>query len=652
MDRLINLTVRIFVFLFPIFFLYITSESYEYNKMALLVITVVILLILFTLKIVHERRFAVLTGTFGLPLFFLSGLAVISTLFQSPNLSVSLTTPLSTTTIVSGFVLYLLLINILTDDTGKQQLTSIFVFDAVLLCLYVIFMYTGILPKNSFTPAGSLLATAIFLSIITVYLLSKLVVHILSEDPEEEHLPEITDSIRKLKSNFFLLHFLSLLLIGGTTIFLTIQLATGQKFLILPFSFGWHIFGEVLKDPRSFFLGIGPANFLTAFTFAKPLAINNTPFFNIIFTSSSSFLLNLATEAGAIAAIIFFIIIIKVIKMIKNGYILFILPLLFSLILQIFLPSNMSVFILTIILLAFASEKKHLLSIDLTFMGKSVYSILLPSIIITILVTYFGGRVYLAETIYKQSLDALVNNRGSDAYNLQIQALNLNPYLDRYHVVFSQTNLALANSLASQKDISGEDKQRIPHLVQQSIDHARTAVTLYRTNVVNWDNLARIYASLTTYAKDADTWAETSYQQKIQLDPINPNARLSLGGFYLQMQKWNMAENVFLAAISLKPDFANAHFNLAVSYRHQKKFTEAYKELQISMALVSPNSTDSAKVKEELDLIPPGTATESAVSASSNLPPQKLEGLTAPEVLKNPSGLKPSISLPQPPITP
>ncbi|MBI4990938.1 hypothetical protein HZB96_02475 [Candidatus Gottesmanbacteria bacterium] len=729
MDRLLRLTVKIFAFLFPIFFLYITSESYEYNKMALLVITVVILLILFTLKIVHQRRFAAVTGTFSLSLFFLSSIAAVSTLFQSPNLSIALTTPLATTAIVSGFVLYLLLINILAGDARKENLTSfspllqgegkgevfmnILVFDAVFLCLYVIGMYTGILPKNSFTPAGSLLSTAMFLSVITIYLLSKVVINLLplttsnlkagdERDKTPGRWPDFVgrslDSVgRRPKDSFqveesestsvippsrspfghlealapslsrgqdpqikIIFYFLSLLLIGGTTIFLAIHLFTDQKPIILPLSFGWIIFLEILKNLKTMLLGVGPSNFLTAFSLGKPLLINQTPVWNIIFTSSSSFILNLATETGILAGIIYVGIILKLLKLLKNSphypfsiiHFPFILPLLFSLILQVFLPSSMSVFILTILLLAFVSEKKHLFSIDLAFFGKSVYFLLLPGIIITILITYFGGRAYFAEVIYKQSLDALVNNRGSDAYNLQIQALSLNPYIDRYHVVFSQTNLALANALAAQKSLTDEDKQRIPGLVQQAIDQARTAVTLYRTNVVNWDNLARIYASLTTYAKDADAWAETSYQQKIQLDPLNPNTRLSLGGFYLQMQKWDMAENLFRQAISLKPDFANAHFNLAVSYRQQKKFTEAYKELQSSMALVSPNSTDSAKIKEELDLLPPEAATESETPASTEvITPQTLETIeSSPSSLKNPLQAKPTI--PAPPITP
>lgn len=643
-NQLITFSTAVFFFLFPLFHLTITSESYEYNKLALLIVFTLFFLLLFSLKIVKERKIVFLGSSFTLPLFFLATIVIISTLFQTPNIVLALTTPLSTTTIVFGFILFLLLIQ--SNQDINKNLFNIFIIDAVLLSLYVLAAYSDILPQNAFTPAGSLLATTIFLAVISVYLLAKAVPYFLAN--RQTRFVQ-SDKPGLEKSSY--LYILALLLIGGTTIFLTIHLFTDQKPIILPFNHGWIIFLETLKNIKTLVMGMGPTNFLTAFTLGKSALFNQTPFWNIIFTSSSSFFLNLATEAGIIAGVIFFIIIIKVIKIIKSGYFPFILTLLFSLTLQIFLPSNMSVYILTIILLAFVSEKKTLFSVELSNLGKNIYFLLITPAVFIIVISYLAGRAYLAEVIYKQSLDALVNNRGGDAYNLQIQALKLNPYLDRYHLVFSQTNLAIANALASQKVISDEDKQRIPRLVQQSIDQARTAVTLYRTNVVNWDNLARIYAALTNYAKDADMWAETSYQQKLLLDPVNPNAHLSFGGFYLSQGKWDQAENLFRQAVNLKPDFANAHFNLGVALRQQKKYREAYSELSTALIFVSPNSTDSARIQEELDLLPPEAATESEVTPPSLTTPQTLESVeSSPSSLKNPSDSKPT--LPQPPITP
>ncbi len=693
-NQLITITTAGFFFLFPLFHLSLTSESYEYNKLALLIVFTLFFLLLISWKIVRARKVVFLGSSFTIPLFILSGIVIVSTLFQTPNIVLSLTTPLSTTTIVFGFILFLLSVQA-REDINKN-LFNIFIIDAVLLSLFVLGSYTGILPQNAFTPAGSLLATTTFLSIITIYLLAKLVTGLLKTSDAREiykqpkipilktelnapsdRLLQGVDTAWQVQRNLgragvsekfgieaadrrnLVFYLLPLLLIAGTTILLTIHLFTDQKPIILPFNHGWIIFLETLKNIKTLVLGMGPTNFLTAFTLGKSVLFNQTPVWNIIFTSSSSFFLNLATEAGIIAGILYFTILLKSLKLLKTHNpqptthnFPFILPLLFSLILQVFLPSNMSVFILTIILLGFVSEKKILFSVDFTSLGKSIYFILFPSIIFTMIVGYFGGRAYLAEVIYKRSLDALVNNRGSDVYNLQIQALTLNPYLDRYHTVFSQTNLALANALSSQKVISEEDKQRIPRLVQQAIDQARTAVTIFRTNVVNWDNLARIYSALTNYAKDADSWAESSYQQKLLLDPVNPNARLSLGGFYLTQQRWSEAENLFRQAVNLKPDFANAHFNLAVSLRQQKKYREAYQELQTALVFVAPNSTDSAKIKEELELLPPESATESKTSTPTDvIVPQTLETIeSSPSSLKNPPDTQPT--LPEPPITP
>lgn len=648
MDYLISLIVKIFVFLFPIFFLHITSESYEYNKMVLLAITVVILLILFTLKIVRERRFTAVTGTFGLPLFFLSGIAAISTLFQSPNLSVSLTTPISTTAIVSGFLLYLLLVNILADDASENHIdppsiSLILVFDAVLLCLYVIGMYTDILPKNFFTPAGSLLSTAIFLAIIAIYLLNRLIRDIL---------------IIKMGGTSIILYSLALLIIAGTAIFLAIHLFTDQKPVILPWSFGWPIFMEVAKNARTLFLGIGSANFLTAFTLAKPFTFNQSPFWNTVFTSSSSFVLNLATENGIISALLYIFLLFSAVnqsirrKISGASHYNYLIPLLAALIFQMIFPTSTAIFTLTVVLLAFAATKKTLFTLDIARLGRLNYLLLFIPVSLILAFSYFGGRAYLAEVSFKASLDALLNKDGTAAYNYQKAAIGLNPYLDRYHVAFSQTNLSLANTLASKEKLTDSDKQNIPRFIQQSIDQARTAVLLYKTNIVNWDNLAKTYTALINFVSGSDTWAIYAYQQKIILDPLNPQNHVVLGGIYTQMKKYPEAEAEYQQAIKLKSDLASAYYNLGLTLSNEQKYKEAKQAFTTTLTLLPIGSNDSKTVNDQLlklnDLLPQEEATFSAIHPAD--PEQTLElNPTPPSALQNLPTPLPAISLPQPP---
>ncbi len=662
LNQLIKFITGIFFFIFPVFFLTLTSESYDYNKMVLLIITVTILFFLFSLKIIRERKIIFYGSSFTILLFFITGFYIISTLFQSPNITVALTTPLSTSTIIAGFMFYLLLTQMI-EHWEKEYFISISIISVMLISIYSIALYAGLIPKSLFTPVGTLISTAIYLSVISVYLASKLIVKILKNP---------NSAVFDHKDLFYAL---GLFITLCALILLVIHLATSQKPILLPLGYGWMILLEILKNMKTMFLGVGPSNFITAFVLAKPLIFNQSPVWNIIFTSSSSFFLNMATEAGIISALLYLVILLKSVKLIskdnqiKDNYTSttlaahqqtstfdrfpFVITLIFSLLIQMFLPTSMNLFIFTIILLAFASNRQIVIETDLSKLKLGSYFLLLPSIVFMCLILYFGGKAYLAEIYFKQSLNAIVNNQGSEAYNLEQKAISLNPYLDRYRLAVSQLSLAIVNSISNKATISEEDKQNIPRLIQQAIDQGRNAVILYRTNVVNWDNLARTYASITNYAKDSDQWAIASYQQRLILDPYNPLTRLALGGFYLYLNRWQDAENIFREAISLKPDFPNSHYNLGFTLRQEKKYEESYKELQIALSLVTPDSTDSAKIKDELKLIPEKFGTGSGQMMKERNITNQNEPIdtSSPAALRNIPNILPTINLPKPPIT-
>ncbi|MBM3283486.1 hypothetical protein FJY90_04485 [Candidatus Gottesmanbacteria bacterium] len=821
---LLKAIIYAFFFLFPLFYLPITSESYEYNKMALLLFVILVSVFLYSLKAVSQKSIIIIKSSFGTLLALLGAIALISTFLQSPNPAVSLATPLSATTLSLAPFLYLLLVYFFhnLEKSGSRSdntyFLTIFVFNSILLSIFVILLYTGFLPKSQFTPAGNLLSTTMYLSVIAVYLISYLINYFLTrkaegensklksqnaklsvrqaQDPEyiegqlktqnleeretkpkvsiletdliesqilnipflnfrtgdtiggftlngftmkgtpskgavrlaDEHLmgvnrgrtrklesgekldtealynsekfvseelpnkdksdtealdtskksvsgklrddeqsdaetlPEPENFTADSSSSIFIFYLISLVIIILALILLVFHLLTDQKPLILPFLYGWSIFLEVAKNLRTLLLGVGPANFITAFTLTKPLSFNYAPFWNVIFTSSSSFVLNLATEIGAISALIYLFLLLKSLKLLTAvnqqaaNKLPCLLSLIFALILQLVLPGNMSVFILTVILFALASEKKEIARINLSPLKRFSYLLILPVMILIIIVIYFSGRAYLAEVVFKKSLDALLNNQGKQAYDLQNQAISLNPFIDRYRLVYSQTNLALANALAAKQDLTNEDKQNIPRLVQQSIDQARSAVILYRTNSINWDNLGKTYSALSNFASGAQDWAITSYQQKILLDPLNPNNYLVLGKIYLNLKKYPEAQNHFSQAIKFKEDFANARYNLSIAYREQQKYQEAYQELQATAALLTADSLDAQKVAQEISelarLLPAKESTPSSQPETPSQPQVLEETVPSPNDLINPLAPVSTIALPQPPVTP
>jgi len=104
--------------------------------------------------------------------------------------------------------------------------------------------------------------------------------------------------------------------------------------------------------------------------------------------------------------------------------------------------------------------------------------------------------------------------------------------------------------------------------------------------VTNWQTLAGVYRQIVNVAENAPVWAVSAYQQSIVLDPRNPLLRLDLGGIYYLFENFDEAQKLFEQAVSLKPDWANAHYNLAWTYYKKGIFGSAVDQMQIVVGLL------------------------------------------------------------------
>jgi len=266
----------------------------------------------------------------------------------------------------------------------------------------------------------------------------------------------------------------------------------------------------------------------------------------------------------------------------------------------------------------------------------------LPGLItagLTFAVLIFLGKMLLADYYFTQSIKAAAANDGAKTYNLQIQAINLNPDNDAYHLSYSQTNLALADALAGQQNLTDQQKNTVIQLVQQAIREGRAAVTLNPNRAGNWENLSLIYRSLINFAQGADQWTITSLNQAIALDPANPRLRLDLGSLYFAAKDYNNAGQMFSQAVNLKPDYANAHYNLAQALKNLGSKDQAMNELQTAAGIVCGlgQTAECDKVNAEIaDFANPPPEPETASpSAQSNLPKAKT---VPPAQISSPSG--------------
>jgi tetratricopeptide (TPR) repeat protein len=154
-------------------------------------------------------------------------------------------------------------------------------------------------------------------------------------------------------------------------------------------------------------------------------------------------------------------------------------------------------------------------------------------------------------------------------------------------------------------------------VLAQAVQSGKNAISTYPPKVNNWENLAGIYRAMIGSVKDADLWTVQAYQQAVRLDPMNPNIRLALGGVYYGAKNYDVAIEYFTQAANLKPNLANAYYNLSASYREKKDWERASQAMQRVIQIVPTSSEDRKKAESELEEI------KKNIPAPSNAPQGK-----------------------------
>lgn len=404
--------------------------------------------------------------------------------------------------------------------------------------------------------------------------------------------------------------------------------------------------------------GSGPASFLMDFTLNKPLEFNSNKYWNVRFDQGfNEYLQILATLGGAGVLALLLVTLIFIRLALKNltfphsniGLSLAISGIIFFILLTLH-PANLVLWTIGIITLAlFMVIHKDLT--DEVNIGIAATSRLdkqirlhftaLPTLLLIVLISlagalaYFGGRFALADYHHRNAVNNIALGQGSAAYNELLATEQLNPFVDLYRTDLAQTNYVLANTLAltkgpSQSSPSGtltdQDKQNIQTLLSQAITEGRVAVVLNPNNPNNWEILGSIYRQISGVAQNALEFSLDSYGHAIQRDPFNPILRVTVGGIYQSVKNYDQAIRFFTDAANLKPDYANAYFNLAVALRDRGNLSDAAVMAEKTISLLDPKSSDYQVASKLLSDLKAQQATGSA-SASNVVTDQNSSGL-------------------------
>lgn len=586
----------------PLFFLPGIQEYYESAKWYALTFITLLAAGAWTIRYLwtkHPVKVEISNYTIGL--ITLTVVSFLSLFFSSTNRVEALLNPVGPITFVSLTALTLVLSSLL--DTHAKNLLRTYIYgSASILGLIAIYQQIGIaksmfpgvtyLSDPLWTPTGSSLATiTILLSVIPL-----LATDIQSQLKEK----------REMAASLYIMMALLITAGLGVTIW---QFFPKIATTLLPLSTGWTIMLDVLKSVKQAAFGIGAENFLTAFNMGRPVSYNMTPLWNIRFTSNASFMLHIVTVYGLLGLGAGLIILRGLIpKQLKNAESL---SLIICIVALLFTPPSLAV-LLTITMITLVSPHPHTRELHLQHLHRTWVKAILAFLVFGILGfgVFLVGREYRAQRIFYTSLQKAKENNGTETYNLQIKAIGLNKYVSLYHLIYSQTNLALAISLTNamnQPDADQtpeqkvKDQQLVAQLIQQSIREAKLATTLNPVSVLAWENLARIYNQLIDVAQGADAWTIASYGKAIELDPNNPILRFELGSVAMKQKKYPEAISYFQKSASLKPNYANAYYNLAYAYKEMGDDAKALETLKLTKTLIDKTSADWEKITKDIE---------------------------------------------------
>ena len=608
------------IFFFPITVLPTSPNIFVVPKLTILVFGIITLLIIKSVRVIVAGKLEYESGKYDLPVILFAAAYIISTILRSPNRMEAYLLPGTSTIVVGGALLYVL-INQLKPEGKKNAVLALF-SSAAIYGLTIILSFSGVfelitfLPAymraQAFSPEGGYLPSAIFLAVTVPLAVSYLI--------------ESKDAIKKG--------------LAGLSIALIIFGLAISIFNILPGSdfaprfpsmdVSWSIAVDSLKE--SPVLGIGPGNYITAFDRYRPIEFNTTDIWAVKFSTAGNFLMTMLTETGMLGFAGFTLILYSVYKnaridirekrMVNWGpqtYLLLTSLGIATISLLIF-PATTLIMVTFFIILAL-NTKTHGTDLNLTTttpgsdlqtsqkVASKVPALLLtvPVIIGSLIVGFRGYNIVRAEYVFNQSLQALAENDVRVTYESMAEAIQINPLVDRYHSAFSRVNLAIANSIVinatenldEEGQISQEDSQRITAAIQQGIQSSKNAVATNPLRSGNWILLADTYRAIMPLAQGSDLFAAQSYANAIALDPFNPNLRIALGGIFYAAGDFNTAIQEFERAVAVKNDLANSHYNLAFAYSQAGQLDRARNSMTNVLALITDRESEDYRIARQ-----------------------------------------------------
>ena len=686
LENISILLLGVVLFGLPLVFTTLTTDPFTLPKQIFLIAGVLILLLLSGARMISEGSVRISRTPFDIPLSLFGFVIIASAILAFTGAkSNGADAVVATIPVVFAIILFFFIVNLIKNRSIMTFLLTAFITGIALTALISILSYTKIYvfpmaftKDPNFSSLGTILDQAMYftfaLPVIGYYIYSAFS-HIKTKRlARSTHASQTSEQVSVLTGNPLGMLFI---LVAGIVIVAGLGLTLYRIFtthpVMLPYEVGFQTgFAAISQDPgrtiQAFLFGSGYGTYSVDFSRFKLASFNlNTQLWSLTFFRSSSYILELLATTG-VAGVLSFLFILWTIftevrspegkKSTPNALTISIILAGIAALVLPFAPIITIVFF--IILALFAAEKRlvspthsgkyydvelHFVTLNMGLismmplenqgdhkMKQTEYTKILPVglfilfAVITAVIGFFTYNFTASDIIFQRSLVAAQQNNGLQTYQDQIIAIRTFPWRDAYYRIASQTDLALANSLASSvpagSSPSAQLSQNITQLIQESIATGREATNVAPLTAVNWQNLSSVYRGLIGFGQNAEQFAIATQQQAIALNPNDPQGYINLGGIYYQLQAWDNAQQAFQTAVQLKPDYANAYYNLGHALEQKGDLQNALTAYQTVKTLIATDPVSVKKIDAEIAAIQAKSAkqTQDAEQAAAPTP--------------------------------
>lgn len=675
-------------FLTPIVFLPWTTELFEINKQTLLVLLTALAIVTWVGSMVVGKRLIFRSGWLNLfPVLVLVGV-FLSSLFSLAGYQTWVGQASQEYTSFLSFAMFILLFYVLMHTAGGKQiqtkLLSALIASATLTGIVTVLGMLNIwhLPfdfaqSTGFNTIGTINGFAAFMLVIAFIGLSMWLV---SGGEKGEVIPtgkvgvvlRLLIVVQVLMTVFALVaidfwvfwvlsiagvvllaifHFIQekkfpnpkrfalpilVLLVSILLLFLRTPVQINLPVVVTPsYTSSWNIAANVLTaNPTGLLFGSGPGTFAYDYARFKPVEVNQTVFWNVVFDRSKSHAITMLATLGLIGTLL--ILVFGAVLLLrglgrllserdhdewKMTYILFVSWSLVVL-MHILYSSNFTMhFLFWALSGLLASQVAGKLWLK-SFAQAPKIALAFSAVFVVMAVGVLAG-VFISEQRYEAELAFMraveLDRSGApigDVIGELLVATQKNSLSDVYYRNLSNALLIQAGQIISSAEngqLTEEQTQRVSQLVATSVNAARTATDIEPANRVNWVARGAIYRDVMPFVGNAEDFAAATFTTAAQLEPANPVHYTNLGRIHLTVanraasllavedeevvaaaqqayvQNLQTAEQAFLTAIALKGDYAPAHYYLAVVYEREGRLAESAARLAV---LVQNNPAD------------------------------------------------------------